>query len=72
MTDSIHPTECADRYQIETDGLTYRPRFSRRFAVVDTHRMDGNGKPMAILETDDSRRAQDYADEVNREWRRRV
>lgn len=55
------------RYEIETDGLTTRPRFSRRYAVVDTKRHDPTGRPMAVLETDDARRAQDFAYELNME-----
>ena len=58
------------RYQVETDGLTYRPRFSRRYAVVDTKRFGEDGKPLAVLQTDDPRRASDYAYELNCEARR--
>lgn len=54
-----------DRFQIEVDGLTLRPRFSRRYAVVDTLRKGSDGKPTAVLETNDPRRARDYADECN-------
>lgn len=55
------------RFQIETDGLTMRPRFSRRYAVVDTERLNADGKPMAVLETNDQNRARDYAYECNSE-----
>ena len=54
-----------DRYAVEMDGLTYRPRFSRRYAVVDTLRLGPDGKPPAVLETDDPRRARDYCAELN-------
>lgn len=56
------------RYQVETDGLTCRSRFSRRYAVVDTRTMVQVGleaKPAAVLETNDPRRARAYADELN-------
>jgi hypothetical protein len=49
------------RYEVETDGLIMRPRFSRRYAVVDTAKID---RP-AMLETDDARRASDFAYELN-------
>jgi hypothetical protein len=55
------------RYQVITDGLTVRPRFDRRYAVVDTTRTDDQGKPFWVLQTDDVRRATEYADELNRE-----
>lgn len=53
------------RYQVATDGLTTKPRFSRRYAVVDTTRLGTDGEYLAILETDDGRRAADYAHECN-------
>jgi hypothetical protein len=51
------------RYEVETDGLTLRPRFSRRYAVVDTSKVE---RP-AVLETDNPQRARDFAYELNRE-----
>lgn len=57
------------RFQVVTDGLTCRPRFSRRYAVIDTKRLQSDGKPMAVLETDDPRRAHSFCDECNTEGR---
>ena len=56
------------RYEVETDGLTMRPRFSRRYAVVDTIKC---GRP-AMLETDDPHRAREFAYELNCEARAAV
>lgn len=53
------------RYEVQTDGLTTKPRFARRYAVVDTTRRDADGGYHAVLETDDPRRAADYAHECN-------
>lgn len=53
------------RYQVETNGLTTKPRHSRRYAVVDTTSRDDDGGYHTVLETDDSRRAADYAHECN-------
>jgi hypothetical protein len=60
------------RYQVETDGLTTRPRFDRRYAVVDTAKFDSDGKPAWVLQTDDARRASDYAYELNCEAKDRA
>lgn len=57
-----------NRYQVDTDGLTLRPRFSRRYAVVDIEQLIQLGldaRPKAVLETDDPIRARAYADELN-------
>lgn len=53
------------RYQVETDGLTFRSRFSRRYAVIDVKSLGIDGKPVAVLQTDDPERANSYADELN-------
>lgn len=57
----------AFRYQVERDGLTCRPRFSRRFAVVDTARRGADDKFVPVLQTDDVLRANSFADELNAE-----
>ena len=54
------------RFHVEADGLTCRPRFDRRYAVVDSFSMGWDGKPVPVLQTDDPRRAIEYADECNR------
>lgn len=53
------------RYQVVTDGLTTRPRFDRRYAVIDNERKTSDGLPLAVLQTDDRRRASDYCSECN-------
>ena len=57
------------RFQVEIDGLTLRPRFSRRYAVVDIRTMDATGRPAAVLQTNDKRRAAEFAEELNAESR---
>jgi hypothetical protein len=55
------------QYLVVTDGLTTRPRFSRRYAVVDTLSLGVDGLPHPVLQTDDGVRARDYAHELNAE-----
>lgn len=55
------------RFQLVRDGLTTRPRFSRRWAVIDTKRLGQDGLPIAVIETDDVRRALSFAGELNAE-----
>jgi hypothetical protein len=61
-----------DRYTIFSDGLTLRPRFSRRYAVVaerdlkfleETTGVDYES--LAALQTDCPKRAREYCDELN-------
>lgn len=62
-----------NQYIVWTDGLTYRPRLDRRYAVIREDRVkfleDADGRKYAgelcDLQTDDARRAREYADELN-------
>jgi len=47
-------------YQIDTDGLTLAPQYRRRYAVINSITRE------VMLETDDRRRAGEYAEELNR------
>ena len=57
----------ASRYQVWTDGLTTTCILSRRYGVADMLApKDHVGRPTKFaLQTDDARRAQQYADELN-------
>lgn len=55
------------RYLVVTDGLTTTPIFSRRYVVVDTlgPKDDAGRFLKSVLQTDDIRRASNYAYELN-------
>jgi len=55
------------RFVVEEDGKAgFVSRFSRKFGVVDTKMLDGRGRPVSMgFETNDRRRAEDYAHQCN-------
>lgn len=58
----------ANRFQVlDDDHNEMRPRFSRRFAVLDTKQLGWDGLPVALLETNSEASAHAFADLRNLE-----
>lgn len=62
--------QTAPRYQVEANGLSLR--FQRLYAVVDTHNLDAEGRPVAAFQTDNSERAEDHCHQANRVYATRT